>query len=115
MLNKTIKIIPKDKKSKKLPLSGIPNSIVDLLIEGEVKQRRVYGDDGKVIKDIDTSDHNKPKYHPMGAHKHIYDYSNDNPHGIVEYLTKEEVIQNSDIIYEGVNYYNNQRKRRNIK
>lgn len=40
--------------------------------EDKIKQRRVYGRDGNVIVDYDTSDHNRQKYHPNGAHKHTY-------------------------------------------
>lgn len=104
MLNKkkTVQLSP---QNRKLPPEGDKNSITDLVDDkGEVKQRRVYGDDGKAIKDIDTSDHNKPKYHPMGAHKHEYDYDKENPHCGADYFTEEELRQNKDIIEKGGNY-----------
>lgn len=97
-------VYAKDMNSS-LSLMGQPNSITDLIdTNGEVKQRRIYGPDGMAIKDIDTSDHKKPKFHPMGAHKHVYDYSKKNPHGVIEKLDDEELLQNKDIILSGRNY-----------
>ena len=93
---------------RSLPLEGRANSIADLINEnGIVKQRRMYGPNKKPYKDIDTNDHNRPKYHPMGAHKHLFDYSKKNPHGKADYFTERELRQNSDILQSGVNYYDN--------
>lgn len=98
-------IVKLDAINRSLPLESNENSITDLVADdGKVKQRRIYGEDGKAIKDIDTSGHDKPKYHPMGAHKHEYDYSNKKPHGKAEYFTEEELKQNEDIIKKGENY-----------
>lgn len=89
-----------------LPQSGMINSISDLKrSDGTVKQRRVYGGDGKAILDYDTDDHGKPKYHPTGAHKHVYDYSSKQPHGKQHPLSGKELELNQDIIQEGVNYH----------
>ena len=110
MINKK-KVVQLNSQNRSLPPQGDPNSITDLVDENEkVKQRRVYGDDGRVIKDIDTSDHNKPKYHPMGAHKHEYNYNDKNPHGKADYFNEEELRQNKDIIKEGENYNDNRYK-----
>ena len=99
-------IIKVEDNNRKLPIEGEPNSIVDLVENNKVKQRRIFNENGKVIKDIDTSNHNKPKFHPMGAHKHIYNFNNYNdPHGKIEDLTAEEIAQNEDIIFEGINHY----------
>ena len=93
---------------RSLPMEGRANSIADLVNEnGVVKQRRIYGANKKPYKDIDTNDHNRPKYHPMGAHKHSFGYSKKNPHGKADYFTERELRQNSDIIQSGVNYYDN--------
>lgn len=89
-----------------LPQSGMVNSISDLQrSDGTVKQRRVYGRDGKAVMDYDTDDHGKPKYHPTGAHKHVYDYSSKQPHGKQHPLSGKELELNQDIIQEGVNYH----------
>lgn len=96
---------------RSLPLEGPANSISDLVHpDGTVKQRRLYGPIRKPHKDFDTTDHNRPKHHPMGAHKHGFDYSKDNPHGKAEYLTERELRQNVDIIQEGVNYHDDRQK-----
>lgn len=100
-------IINQDNNNRSLPLEGTPNTITDLATNGNVKQRRIYGEDGKVIIDIDTSDHNKSKYHPMGAHKHEYDYNNNIPRGKAQGFTDDELRQNKDIIKEGENYHGN--------
>lgn len=98
------RIVVLGNSNRSLPLEGEPNTIIDLVDNGRVKQRRIYGDSGKVTKDIDTSDHGKPKYHPMGAHKHEYDYNKKEPRGKPDYFTTEELRQNKDIIKEGDNY-----------
>ncbi len=100
-----------DDSVRSLPIEGRANSIADLVDEnGNVKQRRIYGPNKKTYKDFDTSDHKRPKYHPMGAHKHSFDYSKKNPHGKADYLTERELRQNADIIQEGVNYHDNRQK-----
>ena len=96
---------------RSLPVDGRANSIADLVDEnGVVKQRRIYGEDKKPFRDFDTSDHKRPKYHPMGAHKHDFDYSKDNPHGKADYLSDRDLRQNSDIIQKGVNYHDDRPK-----
>ena len=72
-----------------LPFTAEPNAIYDKVDDsGKVLQRRIYDDSGRVIIDYDTSDHNNPKKHPTGAHKHVYDYSkkkfNEDTKAIVE-------------------------------
>lgn len=110
MLNNR-KLVEMDKNTRSLKTDGVKNSIADLIDnEGNVKQRRIYDEYGKVIKDIDTSNHSKPKYHPMGAHKHVYDYNKQLPHGAADYFTEEELRQNRDIIKEGVNYNDDRNK-----
>lgn len=98
-------IVQLDSSTRSLSLEGTPNSIADLVDEvGNVKQRRVYGADGKVAIDYDTTNHNKPKYHPTGAHKHEYNYSNKRPHGRQKPLTDLDLKKNKDIIKKGENY-----------
>lgn len=88
-----------------LPIKGTPNSIVDMVVDGKVSQRRIYGSDGKSLVDFDTHDHNRPDLHPTGAHKQVFNYKKKNPHGVPQGLTEQELINNSDIIQRGVNYH----------
>lgn len=104
MLNTRTIIDSKDLKNG-LPIKGKPNSIVDMVVDGKVSQRRIYGSDGKALVDFDTHDHTLPSAHPMGAHKHIFDYEKKNPHGKPRLLTDQELINNGDIIKKGVNYF----------
>ena len=98
-------IIQQDANTRNLPIEGKPNSISDFVdSDGKVKQRRVYGPDGKVMIDYDTTNHNKPKYHPTVAHKHIYNYNNKNPHGGQRALSELDLKKNEDIIRKGENY-----------
>lgn len=91
---------------KSAPFEGKAHSIVDLVDEtGWVKQRRVFGSDGRPEVDYDTNDHNKPKYHPTGAHKHTYNYENKKPHSVAKKLTELDLRKNSDIIRKGDNYH----------
>ncbi|MGN1114310.1 MAG: phage minor capsid protein [Oscillospiraceae bacterium] len=103
MLKKRIIVDNKDLKNG-LPINGKPNSIVDMLVDGKVSQRRVHGSDGKALVDFDTHDHNRPDLHPTGAHKQVFNYNKKNPHGKPTGLTDQELINNSDIIQRGVNY-----------
>ena len=47
---------------------GDPNSSVDLIVNGEVKQRRYFDNDGNIIVNIDFSHGGK---HPL-PHKHVW-------------------------------------------
>lgn len=88
-----------------LPISGEANTIVDKTDDsGKVLQRRIYGADGKAKIDYDTSDHKRPDVHPMGAHKHVFDYSRKRSRGVAEMLSEQDLEQNRDIIKRGVNY-----------
>lgn len=88
-----------------LPINGTPNSISDKVDDsGTVIQRRIYGPDGRAEIDIDTNDHGRPDIHPTGAHKHTFDYSKKKPRSKWEYLTDQDLEDNSDIVKKGVNY-----------
>lgn len=52
-----------------------------------------------------TTDHDKPKYHPTGAHKHTYNYENKSPHSGWKELDTLDLEKNEDIIKEGGNYH----------
>ena len=90
----------------RLPIEGTADSVAELLREdGSVKQRRVYGADGRALLDYDTDDHGKPKWHPTGAHKHEYDYSRKKSRSAACTLTEFDLQYNQDIIREGENYH----------
>lgn len=96
-----LRVIRKDdiletKYFRSLPMKGEPFSLKDLIREdGTVRQRRLYGKDGKPLKDIDTNDHGNPKTHPFSAHAHDW---NDKGHGPPRPLTDKEKQQNKDIL-----------------
>lgn len=96
-----LRILRKDdilesKLFRSLPMKGEPFSLKDLVREdGRVKQRRLYGADGKPLKDIDTSDHGNAKKHPFGPHAHDWE---DGIHGDPRQLTEREKRQNKDIL-----------------
>jgi hypothetical protein len=100
-------IVTKSDTVRKLPLDGIPDSITDLLDEhgAVVLQRRIYDYQGKASVDFDTDDHKRPKLHPTGAHKHIFDHSRKMPRGAYAPLTESDLNNNRDIIQKGVNYH----------
>ena len=99
-------IVHKSKDVRSLLPEGKKNSISDFILEdGTIDQRRVYGSDGKAIIDYDTSDHGRPKLHPTGAHKHMWNYDNKRPRGSWKPLTDQELMLNSDIIKKGENYH----------
>ena len=89
-----------------LPIKGTANSTVDKTDDsGKTLQRRIYGDDGMAMIDVDTSDHGLPKAHPYGAHKHVFDYSKKRSRGNPQPFTEEELVNYEDIIQKGVNYH----------
>lgn len=104
MLN-TRAIVDSKNLKNGLPIKGKPNSVVDMVVDGKVSQRRIYGSDGMALVDFDTHDHTLPSAHPMGAHKHIFDYSKNNPHGKPKLFTDQELVNNNDIVKKGVNYF----------
>ena len=65
--------------NRSLPAEGTPNSSVDLVEpDGEIKQRRYYGPDGKAEKDIDYKHGGDHKF----PHEHNWDWqSGGNPRG----------------------------------
>ncbi|MCL2083439.1 MAG: hypothetical protein FWH04_09455 [Oscillospiraceae bacterium] len=67
------------KRVRKNPgLDGVPNSSVDILTkDGEVATRRWFGSDGKATRDLDMTNHRKPKAHPEVPHEHIWKYNPD--------------------------------------
>ncbi|MCI9427356.1 MAG: hypothetical protein HFI81_06305 [Eubacterium sp.] len=83
---------------------GIPNSVVDHAREdGSVKARVFYDADGWKEKEIHTSDHGKPKWHPFGEygeHIHVYEWDKERgiPNRSPRELTVEERKENEDIL-----------------
>ena len=61
------KVLDRD-EIEKFNRFGEPNSSVDLIVNGEVKQRRYFDNDGNIIVDIDFSHGGQ---HPM-PHKHVW-------------------------------------------
>lgn len=101
------KRIIKTEGVRSLSMSGEPDSITDLLDESgiTVLQRRIYDHSGRASVDFDTDDHKRPKLHPTGAHKHLFDYSLKRPRSGYKLISDAEIEQNSDIIQKGVNYH----------
>ncbi|MGN0327245.1 MAG: CD3337/EF1877 family mobilome membrane protein [Lachnospiraceae bacterium] len=104
---KSKRVIIKKKNSELkngLPLrSEYPNVAMDKTDdEGHVYQRRLYDDNRMADRDFDTTDHGKPKTHPTGAHKHIFQ---GEKRGAPQALSEEELEENNDIIQKGVNYH----------
>ena len=53
----------------KVPIQGIPNSVVDFLgKDGKTNNRVIYDDKGYLIKQINPNDHGNSKQHPYGKH-----------------------------------------------
>ena len=66
------------RKLFKLGSEGEPNSSKDLLNpDGSIKQRRYYGEDGKVLEDIDYN-HSDDGSHTF-PHRHKWDWTNPKP------------------------------------
>lgn len=103
---KNRKIVILDENNRALPITGDKNSISDLVDnKGKVKQRRVYDSEGNSKVDYDTDDHNRPKNHPTGAHKHEYNFNNKRSRSGWKKLSALDLEKNKDIIKKGDNYH----------
>lgn len=99
-------VVIKSQEKSSLPIEGKCNSIADLVDEnGKVITRRVYDECGKVKIDYDTSDHNRPKFHPTGAHKHVFNFDAKKNRSNWKKLSELDLKKNDDIIQRGVNYH----------
>lgn len=99
-------VVIKSQEKSSLTIEGKCNSIADLVDEnGKVITRRVYDECGKVKIDYDTSDHNRPKFHPTGAHKHVFNFDAKKNRSNWKKLSELDLKKNDDIIQRGVNYH----------
>ena len=60
-----------------IPISNMANSIIGKIHNGQVVQYRIYGKEGKAVKDIDLTDHGNPKKHKRVPHIHIWIYNKE--------------------------------------
>ena len=59
---------------------GQPNSSVDILDrQGNLATRRWFDSNGRAVRDVDFTNHGKPKHHPQWPHEHPWDWSSGNP------------------------------------
>lgn len=68
-VNKINKIDTTDNKNK-LGIKGEQNSVTKNYKHDRMIQERYYNEKGDVYLDIDYTDHNNPKYHPIVPHQH---------------------------------------------
>lgn len=61
----------------KLEIKGEPNSVTKNYKHGRMIQERYYDEKGDVYLDIDYTDHNNPKTHPIVPHQHNW-YRDEN-------------------------------------
>jgi hypothetical protein len=72
-VEKSVEIV----KNSKIPTTHTPNSIIRRVDnDGKLISERIFGPDGRVVKDIHYTDHGNPKQHPKVPHEHIWDWSN---------------------------------------
>ena len=84
------------------PSTYKPNAVVDI-DAGKQVDRTFYDKDGKMVRQVHSGNHNKPKQHPFGLHgEHAHDFIYNESNVIVNRssreLTDEERIENGDII-----------------
>ena len=66
-------------KERSLPVEGEPNSSQELYDDdGDLKQKRYYGPDGKATEDIDYKHQNSHENHEF-PHRHTWDWNKKNP------------------------------------
>jgi len=85
----------------RLPDNAKPFEIIDVITKKGGTSRTFHDGEGKRVLRIDNSDHGQPKYHPMGAHKHIIEYDADGLYindGKPIRLTVKDKFENGDIL-----------------
>lgn len=61
-------------------LMGKPNTSIDILADnGTIKTRREFDNNGRVLRDVDYTDHGNSKRHPDVPHEHIWSWSTGTP------------------------------------
>ena len=85
----------------RLPDDANPFEVIDVITKKGGISRTFHDAEGKRVLRIDNSDHGQPKYHPMGAHKHIIEYDSDGIYlndGKPINLTVKDKFENGDIL-----------------
>ena len=59
-------------KHKKIPTTGIPNSVTIIKRNGKTETERYYDSNGNPELDIDYTNHGNPKTHPEVPHEHTW-------------------------------------------
>ena len=61
----------REHRGRSSPITGPPNSSLDIYDEsGEHKTRRWFDENGNQVRDVDFTNHDKPKHHPEVPHEH---------------------------------------------
>lgn len=86
---------------RKIPADVSPFEVIDVVNNDGVVSRTFIDEYGRRGMRIDTSDHKQPKYHPMGAHKHIMEYDDEGNYvtdGKPLVLSPNDRKENKDIL-----------------
>ena len=86
---------------RKIPADVSPFEVIDVINKDGVVSRTFIDEYGRRGMRIDTSDHKQPKYHPMGAHKHIMEYDESGNYltdGKPIVLSSKDRKENKDIL-----------------
>lgn len=86
---------------RKIPADVSPFEVIDVVNKDGVVSRTFIDEYGRSGMRIDTSDHKQPKYHPMGAHKHIMEYDESGNYltdGKPIVLSAKDRKENKDIL-----------------
>lgn len=93
-----------DKEKISIPSSYKPNAVVDT-VSGKNKQRdrTIYDENGKILKQVHGGNHNNPKTHPYGLYgEHVHDFTwIDNGRRAEKTsrnLTDDEYIKHKDLL-----------------
>lgn len=86
---------------RRVPNDVKPFEVIDVINAKGVASRTYIDEYGRRGMRIDTSDHGQPKYHPMGAHKHIIEYDANGNYlsdGKPIILSQKDRKENRDIL-----------------
>lgn len=86
---------------RRVPNDVKPFEVIDVINAKGVASHTYIDEYGRRGMRIDTSDHGQPKYHPMGAHKHIIEYDENGNYlsdGKPIILSQKDRKENRDIL-----------------
>ena len=88
-----------EKKNYKIDKTYKPFAVIDTISRGDQRDRAIYDENGRLVKQIHGGDHKQPKWHPEGEHGHDITWDGDKPiFGKHRPWSDQERIEHKDLL-----------------